>query len=255
MAKKPEGRKLTRKVIVRRLIDGLKPLDYVYAFYEGGAAAFGRIDEWSDIDLYVVADKDRADDVFAQAEKALGEVSPVELKFRTPMLPWRGISQTFYRLEGTSEFLLVDLAVLECDAPEKFLEPRIHGSPVFYFNKRGGVRQPEWDENAFQEKLEGRRQTLSVRFEMFNVFVEKEIKRGNLVEAVEFYRGLVLALLVEALRLRYSPYHVEFRTRYVQYDLPHDVVERLGRLYFVKDEKDLLQKCHEAVTWFRELAP
>jgi len=253
MSEEAGARKLTREVIVRKLVGGLKPLEYIHAFYEGGAAAFGRIDELSDIDLYVVTDKGRDDDVFAYAEKALEEVSPIELKYRTPVLPWRGVSQTYYRLEGASEFLLVDLAVLEVDAPEMFLEPRIHGNPVFYFNKRGSVKPPEWDENAFQKKLEGKRQTLPVRFAMFNVFVEKEIKRGNLVEAVEFYRGLVLAMLVEALRLRYSPYHVEFRTRYVQYDLPQDVVERLGRLYYVKNEKDLLRKCREAAAWFGEL--
>jgi len=35
---------LTRNMIIQTFIDTLKPLDYVHAFYEGGAVAFNRID-------------------------------------------------------------------------------------------------------------------------------------------------------------------------------------------------------------------
>jgi predicted nucleotidyltransferase len=56
-----ERKMLTRDVIIGVLVKALEPLDYVYAFYEGGAAAFNRIDEWSDIDLMVVADDEKVD--------------------------------------------------------------------------------------------------------------------------------------------------------------------------------------------------
>jgi hypothetical protein len=38
-------KKLTREVIIQALVDALKPFDYVYAFWEGGAVAFNRVDE------------------------------------------------------------------------------------------------------------------------------------------------------------------------------------------------------------------
>ena len=50
--------RVTREVIVETLACSLEPLNFVYAFWEGGAAAFNRVDEWSDIDLFIVVDDD-----------------------------------------------------------------------------------------------------------------------------------------------------------------------------------------------------
>ena len=67
---------LTRSAILTTLRQALEPLPYVHAMWEGGAAAFGRVDEWSDIDLQVDADDLRVKR--EQAERwfyeALGEV-------------------------------------------------------------------------------------------------------------------------------------------------------------------------------------
>jgi predicted nucleotidyltransferase len=42
---------LGREKILDSIVEGLKPLDYVYAMWQCGSAAFGRVDEWSDIDV------------------------------------------------------------------------------------------------------------------------------------------------------------------------------------------------------------
>ncbi len=133
-------KRATREAIIRTLIKEFEPLDYVHAFYEGGAAAFDRIDDWSDIDLYVVVDDEKVEETFLRAEKALESLSKIEQKLRTPQLPWPGVFQTFYKLEKASEFLLVDLAVLKLSSLEKFLEPHIHGHVVFFFNKNNIVK-------------------------------------------------------------------------------------------------------------------
>ena len=59
------GATVTRGAILKALRTALEPLDYVHAMGEGGAAAFDRIDEWSDIDLQVDADDDRVAGTFA----------------------------------------------------------------------------------------------------------------------------------------------------------------------------------------------
>ena len=53
-------------------------LDYVHAFWEGGAAAFGRADEWSDIDAYLLVNDSKVADAFLAVEKALESVSPIK---------------------------------------------------------------------------------------------------------------------------------------------------------------------------------
>lgn len=243
---------LTRDIIIQTLVDALKPLNYVYAFYEGGAAAFKRIDEWSDIDVYVVVDDGKIDETFLIIEEALEALSPFKQKLDVPQLPWPGVSQAFYRLEGASEYLVIDLAVLKLGSQEKFLDPQIHGSVMFNFNKNNKVKSIPLDKDAFIKKLHARLERLEARFNMFNNFVQKEINRGNYLEAIDLYYGLTLATLVEALRIKHNPLHYDFKMRYVHYELPPEVVEKLDHLYFVNDDKDLQEKYDEATVWFRK---
>ena len=243
---------LSRKPIIGALGEALKPLDYVYAFYEGGAAAFKRIDEWSDIDLYIVVDDNKVDETFIAVENALKTLSPIKQKFAVPQLPWPGVSQAFYKLESASEYLLIDLAILKLSAPEKFLEPEIHGNVIFYFNKNGKIKPDPFDKDAFSQKVQTRLERLQVRFEMFNNFVQKELNRGNYLEAIELYHAFTLASLVEVLRIKHNPLHHDFKMRYVHYELLKEIVQKLTTLSFIKDEKDLQEKCDEASRWFQE---
>jgi predicted nucleotidyltransferase len=245
-------KRLGREVIVKTLVNSLKPLDYVHAFYEGGAAAFNRIDEWSDIDLYVIVDDEKADAAFLAVEKTLESLSPIEQKLKTPQLPWPGVFQTFYRLKNASEFLLIDLAVLKPDASEKFLEPLMHGNVVFYFNKDDTLKPTPFDREAFLKKVRGRLEMLQARFSMFNSFVQKEINRGNYLEALEWYHVFTLAALVEALRIEHDPIHHDFGMRYLHYELSPETIRKLENLYFVKNEKDLQEKYYKATKWFQE---
>src|SRR5207247_1844575 len=83
---------------------------------------------------------------------------------------------------------------------------------------------------------------LRERMELSGPFVEKELLRGHRLEALEFYRALVVPSLVAALRMRYVPRHYDFRMRYVYRELPPDVVRRLEGLAFVTDPEDLATK-------------
>ena len=197
-------------------------------------------------------DDEKVEATFSTVEKTLKSLSPIKHKLRTPQLPWPGVFQTFYKLENTNEFLLVDLAVLKLNASEKFLEPLIHGNIVFYFNKHNTVKPPILDKKVLHRKLHERLKMLQVRFDMFNNLVQKEINRGNHLEALEWYRAFTLASLVEALRAKHSPFHHDFRMRYVHYELPSKTIKKLENLYFVKDAKDLQKKYHEATKWFEE---
>jgi hypothetical protein len=245
-------KKLTRNNIIQTLVNALQPLDYVHAFWEGGAAAFNRIDEWSDIDLYLVVDDTKIDETFLAVEEAIKSLSHVELKYEIPQTAWPGVSQAFYRLKDTSKYLLLDIAVLKISSTEKFLEPKIHGNVVFFFNKSSKVQHPSFDEDALILKLQERLERLKVRFDMFNIFVQKEINRGNYLEAVDSYHTLTLATLVEVLRIKHNPFHHDFKMRYIHYEIPSKITRKLEHLYFAKDEKDLQRKYQEATKWFHE---
>lgn len=245
-------KELTRDTIIQALVDALEPLDYVHAFYEGGAVAFDRIDEWSDIDLYLVVDDEKVEETFLAVERVFRALSAIKQKYEIPKLPWPGIFQAFYTLEGASEYLLIDLVVLRLSSPEKFLEPEIHGNVIFYFNKTEKIKQPPMDKDALLKKLQERLDRLKARFDMFNNFTQKEINRGNYLEAMDFYHAITLATLVEALRIRHNPVHYNFKMHYIHYELPPETIMKLENLYFVKDEKDLQEKYHEATKWIHK---
>lgn len=243
-------KKLSRDTIIKTLVNALKPLDYVHAFYEGGAAAYNRIDEFSDVDAYAVVNDDKVKETFLAVDEALTSLSPIRQKLEVPQTGWPGISQAFYKLEHANEYLIIDFAVLTLSSTEKFLEPKIHGNNVFYFNKSRIVSCPPLDRDAFAKKLQERAKRLRARREMFNNFVQKEISRGNWLEAIDLYHVLTLGALVEALRMKHKPFHYDFKMRYVHYELPSDVIARLERLYYVRHKKDLQKKYREATEWF-----
>ena len=215
--------RLNRSVIIQTLVDVLKPIEYVRAFWEGGAVAFNRVDEWSDIDLYLVVDDEKVDETFLAVEKALKPLSPIRQK-HTVSHPQPGLFQAFYKLEDASEFLLIDLAVLTLSSPDKFLEPEIHGDAVFYFNKSNEITIPALDKKAMTAKLLKRLERLRANFDMFNSFIQKEINRGNHLQAIDLYHILTLSALVTALRIKHNYVHHDFKMRYIHYELPSTII-------------------------------
>src|SRR6266581_7336289 len=211
---------LGRTQIVEALRAALKPLPFVLALVEGGAAAWGRIDTWSDIDLNVYIEEGKFVETFHTVETALRGLSPIDHTFVAHGPSEGGMQQKFYRLEGAGPFLQVDLAVLSPSAVEKYLEPEIHGANVVYFDRTGVAKVPPLDRAAFDRKMRERLATLKDQTEMFHVFVEKEIRRGNAIEAVANYRAYVFGPLLDVLRMKHGPLHHTFRTRYVHYELP-----------------------------------
>src|SRR5438309_7345127 len=217
-------RKVSRDLIVQAMTEALEPLSYVHAFWEAGASAFKQLLEWSDIDLSIVVDGDTEPATFRVVERALTRLSPIRLAHEVPWPPASGISQKFYRLDKIGEFLLVDLAVMTVTAPDKFLVREIHGDAVFLFNKQDSVKVPPLDSEAFTRGLLERRRRLRERMELFGPFVQKEILRGNKLEALEFYRAIVIQSLVEEVRLRYGPRPSDFGIRYGSGEVQPSVV-------------------------------
>ena len=245
--------RLNRSAILSKLEAELLPLAFVQAMWEGGAAAFDRVDEWSDLDLQVVVDDERVEETAGVIEAALQQLSPIAIRYELPRPTWHGHYQVFITLEMASPFLMVDLCIMQRSNPNRFLEPQIHGQAVVHFDKCGLTAAPTWDEAVWQVKIRERLETMAIQFELFQVLSEKEISRGNWLEALAFYQGYTLRPLVEALRMKYSPHHYNFHTRYIHYELPAEVVTRLERLYYLPEPSRLASARQEAEAWFREL--
>jgi hypothetical protein len=136
---------------------------------------------------------------------------------------------------------------------DKFLQFRIHGEPVVYFDKIAVVKDDPVDPGYFLNKIQARLEMLKTNFDLFQVLILKELNRGNEIEALSYYLSYTYRPLVEALRIKYCPYHHNFHNSYIYYDLPPEVVKRLYKLTFIADSEELRQCRIEAEAWFREV--
>lgn len=245
---------LSRNIIVAPLVDFLKAKPPVNAVWEGGAAGWKRVDQWSDIDL--VADVNDADveRVMNSVKEFLQNTFGVESEFDITQSPWPQIRQCFFRLKNCSPFLLIDFCIFPTSATDKFMEIEIHGEPVAHFDRNNIIRPLHINRKEQAKKLAQRIPLLQKRFEIFQVLVEKEINRGNHLEAFGYYLGFTVQPLVEMLRIIHAPHHSTFGTRYIQYDLPAHLVEQLTPFYYMANPEALKQNFFAAKKLFTEAA-
>ncbi len=244
---------LTRQTVLDTLLMTLEGLPYVTAVWQGGSAAFNRADEYSDIDLHVIAHDERVEDVYEVAEAALKTLSPIRHKYRVPEPAWHGMSQCLMTLENASRFLMVDLVVAKRNSPgPRYWEPEVHGQAVVHLNRENAFNPQPLDAAAHLEKLKARVADMAGRFAILQPIVEKELLRQQPLDALKFYQGLTYRPLVDLLRIQHVPWHFDWGERYLYRELPPETAARLERLAFVRDAADLKEKHAEAVTWFEE---
>lgn len=226
-------------------------MKYVHTLWQGGAAAFGRVDQWSDIDIMAIADRESIPNVFEAAETAVKKLTEFDLIFEVPQPTSHGFFQKFYRLKNASPFLLIDLAVGELEKADKFLEPEIHGNPIVHFDRKGIITSQPLDKEKFKQNMQAALERAKVRFDIFQLFFDKEYNRGNYMDVFDFYFNFAIGGLLAVLRMKHSPYHYTFRSKYANYDLPPEVVKRLEQFYFVKGPEDMKAKYCQVREWFQ----
>ncbi len=232
-----------RARIISAVTEGLRPLPAVLAGWEGGSAAFGAVDAYSDIDLvYLVADDASFEDLYALAEGALGAVSPI-VGSHTPL------KGHYYKLKDGGDFLLLDLIFVRVGDSDHPLEIERHGHRVALFDKGDWLRPRPLDEGALAIKRKQRLRELQTWCPMSQVFVRKAILRGQHVEAVNAFWACTLRPLAELLRMRYCPARWDFGVRYLDRDLPPAVYAQVRDLAFAGDLGDLEGKWKRATAW------
>jgi len=241
---------LGRAKILEAITEALQPLDYVYGMWQCGSAAFKRVDQWSDIDIVIDTHDDRVRDVFPVIDKILEALAPIEISLEYPQAMSPGAYQKVYKLEGTSKFMVIEICALKHSSSEKFLQREIHGEVFVHFDKQNVTENKPIDEEKFYANLKTRLDNIEKLFNIYQFLIEKEVNRNNQIEALAFYQNFTLNPLVEVLRMKYKPYRYSFKTRYVYYDLPKEVVTRLEEFFFITDIRDLSLKHKEAIRWF-----
>jgi hypothetical protein len=232
-----------RGAVIEAVIARLLPISAVRACFEGGSAATGRLDDYSDIDLVIVAPLDVADEAFDTVEAALAphRISHV---WRVDPPPFPDTAQRFYFLADAPRFFAVDCVVVAEAAAVQFLESERHGTPLVYFDRTAKIRARPADRSALAERRARRWKQLQGAVPIYAMLVEKELARGRPLEALGFYQALLRALL-EVLGMVHRPDRFDFGWRYVETQLPEDERKRLARFAFVGDPEALRESAPE----------
>lgn len=238
-----------RDAILETLRAALEPLPFVLSLFEGGSTAFGRADEWSDIDLCADIEDGHEDDVFDAVEAALTELSPIEHRWIIPLPAWHGMAQRFYRLRDAPEHLVIDLSLRPRSRAGHFGEVERHGVPMVYFDKGAFAVPAALDLSSWQARVKERVEALWTRFHFTAGLAGKELARGRIPDAYAFYHSFNLVPLVEVLRIRYCPERHDFGLRYLTFDLPPEVAGKIAELCLVSDADDLVRKHETCSAW------
>lgn len=239
---------IDRTRLIATLRNALAQHPQVCAAWEGGSAAFTYMDELSDVDAVVVVEDDAVAAVFDAVEAALQALSPIDL--RHDITGTVGYQQRFYRLRDASPFLVVDLVLMRRGDPLLFREVELHGNGTTWLDRYALLKPKHLDVESDLAQAKARLPALKSAFDMFQHIPTKERLRGRAVEALSFYHAMTVRPLVELLRIQHCPHLRGFGLRYLDRDLPPDVVARIQQLMFVSDLADLERKHAEAQAWF-----
>lgn len=253
-----------RRRVFEAVIPPLRAREAVEAVWEGGSAATGRLDAFSDVDLCIVAPTEETAAVFDAVERALATVAPIEHAWHVEPPAFREMAQRFYLLAGAPPFFAVDCSVLTPAGAAQFLERERHGEPLVYFDRGGRVRAVPLDRSVHEAKRSARLAQIGQAAPVYALLARKELARERALEALGFYQSLLRAL-VELFGMAHRPERFDFGLRYVHSDFPPDVQRRLAHFAFVPDAQSLaarideivaaIQRQHAALTGQSRVAP
>jgi hypothetical protein len=226
-------------------------MESVLAAFEGGSAAFGRDDEYSDLDLQVVAAKGEAAEVIVAIEMVVENRFVLNQRFELPQPTWHGAFQCFYSFKA-EPYMLLDLVVIEHGVNWTLTEEERHGIPVILFDKGGYIVTTAVDREKIEKEITVKLAKIEPMVAMFSSFVDKSLDRGLGIEAMHFYQRMVQTPLIDVLRMKYDPTRHDFSARYLHVDLPKEIHDQLEGLFFITSFEDLRVKKRAALALFNE---
>ena len=241
-----------REEFIQKFKDLIENCEFIYTAWEGGSAATGFLDKYSDLDLAIICDDNKIEVVFDLIETHLQENYGIRHKFRMPELNWHGHSQCFYQLEELSEFLYADILIEKLSAKNRFMEKDRHGNAIVWFDKKNLYDPKSTSVDAVLKKGKHLYKLTAESFWVLSVEVKKQILRGNVVDAAVTYNQL-LNRMAPLWNLKFRPSKVDFGLRYSERDFPIEVVDWLKDKLLVKNLEDMQKKFEQVEAKLIEL--
>jgi len=238
---------MDREQILQALIQLFETDDDIYALWLEGADAKGTADEYSDIDMCVLIDKDKADAVFNKIRSHFAIDSIHENKTGN----WG--SQLVFHVAGSSKYHVVDFnAYFRGIADTTFVENDTVDVCKVIFDKCGAIQYTAYNAAAGDGDRIYWEKESAYRFSQISR-VEKYCLRGLYPEAYAYYHKYVIEPLVFTLRIKYTPTKVDYYLVHISDHIPQAELEKLNRILQISCTDDILANLKTAEEWYREL--
>jgi len=225
----------------------------IIAVWEGGSAATGYLDEYSDLDLAVVCEDEAVESVFNLLENFLSEQYGIIRQFRMPEPTWHGFSQAFYLIDQVAELFYLDIGVLKKSLPDKFTESDRHGESVVWFEKEKIIDATPTPADKVKAKC-AHFFKMATQADFIAVLeIRKAIARQLFSEAFPVYLQFISRNLGVLLNIKYRPAKVDFGLRYAYRDYQKADAELIENLFKVNSVKEVDKKFQIALQRYAEL--
>lgn len=242
-----------REEMKREILDVFRPRPWVQAVWEGGSAATGYLDDFSDLDLVLVVNDDKVEAAFRLFEEYLENTHGIDRSFRVPEPAWHGHSQSFYFTGGAPPMFYIDFLVEKLSSTNRLLEPERHGRADIWFDRNGILDLSPTPAEEMQEKQARYLETLAGTLPLAVTEIRKQIARERPIDAASQYQRFVSARLGGLLNLKYRPAQFDFGIRYAERAYPPEVNMRLRELLYLNSFDDLPAALEMAVAWAEDL--
>jgi hypothetical protein len=228
-----------RDIYIEKQIEALRDNPKIVALWEGGSAATGFTDQYSDLDLLALCACE-TDEAFELMESVM---PPISHRYIEP--PGPDLKHRIYLHEGAPKHFFADVGVLSEDSREALKERMVierHGKPVVFFDHKGLIKPRPVNKIEWQAKLENRIRELEDAFPIYILQVLKALDRHHYTEAFAFFYHGLLRKFVELLGIRFRPYRYDFELRYLERDFPQKEQQSIHRYMKYVDPDDLRRK-------------
>ena len=242
-----------RDQIIERLRERLQDCEPVYALWLEGADGLGRVDEYSDIDVWLDVEdgwEEKALDVCLGVLKEFGPLDFVE----TFEHPHPKIFQYNAHITGTPEFLLLDICVQSHSRGSEgctFVRDDVAEFPVILFDKASIIqiiKEPPVNQAEVQKVF---RQCVDTFDQQSRL--RKYLLRAKFLEATAYYGKYVCEPLITMYRLVHTPRHYEYYLVHITDHLPAEAVKNLETLHAFRSLEDITRNLSLANRLFAEL--
>ena len=220
----------------------------------GGSATTGGFDEWSDLDVDVVAAPDTASAVYRRMLEAARRDFDVRDVWEFSLADWPAGPHCFLNLQDRPGLLQEPTRIVDLHVSDRIQHTRVdvrrHGVPIVLHDPEGLlVLEDEDGSAALAQAVDQVRQRRTTG----EWLVNRAIARGHVAEATSWYLRFPLDGVVRLLRVQHCPWRHDFELRYLREDLPADVADRIEALVpgsTAASLEDLSRRCH---AWLDEL--